>query len=90
MAICSFRADNYDFESLLLGGELRVVVSLLERARQGLALCEAGGEAETRILESFSRSGLVALRARTAVLEPAGLEFLDACRRLAGRDRAGS
>jgi len=88
MAICSFRADNYDLEGPLPGGELGRILVLLEKAGPGLAHCEAGGEEEILLLRACARAGLVTIRDQAAFLEPAGRKFVDAFRGLLGPEPA--
>ena len=80
MAICGFRADNYSF-GLLEGGVLQQILSLLEKAREGLPLKDAGQD-EAKWIEAFERSGLLTLRDEKSFLEPEGIRLLETCRNL--------
>ena len=83
MAICGFRADNFSF-GLLEGEDLKKVLSLLEKARNGLPLREAGQDT-VQWVEAFERTGLLALRDDKAFLEPEGVRLLENCRDLFNR-----
>ena len=74
MAICGFRADNYSF-SLLEADGLDRLISLLEKARSGFPLAEAGEKGSSWI-EAFQRSGLVSLQRQQVFLAPKGEALL--------------
>ncbi len=76
MAICGFRADNYDF-GLLEGAGLKQMVSFLQKTRAGLPLGEAEGEGNGSMVEALQRAGLVSLRDQTVFIAPQGEKLLD-------------
>ena len=80
MAICSFRADNFDFPGLLTGEDLGTVLAWLARIQNGFPLSEAEREGGTQLIESFVRSGLASVREGAVFLDPSGEKLLQACR----------
>ena len=80
MAICNFRADNFEF-GLLEGQDLNRVFGLLEKVKKGFPIEEAKEE-EVSWIDAFVKSGLVAVKQDKAFLGPEGKRLLETCRQL--------